>query len=120
MPTSSARAWARAMPARVLWSVTPIAGRPSALAASEQLLDVARAAQEGVVRGDLQLDVAGTGGARHPAQSLFGCRCPLVDGAMAAGRRIRTYPERSRCCTSRSAVTRAITSSAECTRYLPA
>jgi len=63
------------------------------LGGGQQLLDVAGAAQEGVVGGDLQLDVAEGGRpreARHAAQSLFGWRCPLVDGRAVAGPRIST------------------------------
>ena len=62
------------------------------LGRSDQLLDMARA-QEGVVRRDLQLDIGGTRDTRetnHDPQSLFGCRCPLVDGTALAGRLIRT------------------------------
>ncbi len=49
-----------------------------------------------------------------------GAEALLKDGTTAGTRRIRTKPKRPRCCASRSAVTRAITSRAVCTRFLPA
>ncbi len=60
------------------------------LGLQHQLLDPAGAAQEGVVRADLQLGVGG-----H--QPAFGWLCPLVLGAARSGFFIKTKPDCSRC-----------------------
>ena len=75
--------------------------------AGKKLGRVAGAAQEGVIRGDLEFGVAHRG------------ICSVVLGAARSGRFISTKPLARRWRTSRSAVTRAMAVSASCTRRRP-
>jgi hypothetical protein len=105
-------------------------GQPKQLGHGEPFLDMRGPAQEREVRGDLQLGVAGH---RPPSFRVRLQRSPepswappapgrdgsLADVATESGRFSTTKPLRWRCSTSRSAVMRAMASSAWCTRRRP-